>query len=74
MNKTDILVSIANGAKVTHQRLLPGEWVKKHATSDKHYVDNKDNVIDIKKFWQYRTSASWIDGWSIYVRARKSNR
>ena len=67
MNKVQIIEQLDNGLKVSHKRFLEDEWIKKHATSKKHYIDEQGNVIDKKTFWQYRTAKSWTQDWSLFI-------
>jgi hypothetical protein len=68
MDKQKAIEAIANGSKVTHKRFLPDEWIAKHETSAKHYIDEKENVISMGWFWKYRTHVQWDTDWKVFIR------
>lgn len=63
MTKSEALVHMESGVKVTHRHFSDNEWMT--------IVDCKILLEDGVKcsqseFWRWRTDASWNDGYSIF--------
>lgn len=63
MTKTDAIIAMEQGKKITHRDFTPDEWM----TMRKGKIVLEDGVQCTPiEFWRWRTGSSWDDGYSLY--------
>lgn len=71
MTKQEALNALADGELLTHIYFDPHEFIREEAG---YYFDEKNNRMNIQQFWDWRTSKSWDNGWSIFNKAALQNK
>lgn len=64
MNKSQAMVAMSRGERVTHRDFDEHEW----ATMDTPDIVIHENgaKMPLRAFWELRTASGWEDGWEIW--------
>lgn len=64
MNKTEAILAMKSGKKVTHKYFSPDEWMTMIGNTIILFEDGVECEVD--EFWSYRTQEYWDDGYSLF--------
>lgn len=71
MNRTEMLVALEEGCKVTHCSFTEEEWMMSDGGRGLVFEDGVR--CSLNEFWMYRQNERFNDGWSIFEQEDQDN-